>query len=789
MAGIFRKLSAFVLGLALVLGGVSASCEENKAEILHTPLDAIFDTWYYVPDTVPEEITVQDWSREMTLKISGKENPTEPATVTELTFLSGDEFLRDAVIAEGSVLRVDNSKLGAPGRAKFHVRLESEHLSAEKDCTLRVFSYEERPLIGPTVPDPVYSCLVGDTFGVFALLRPACTFYYNQMVFEIRREENDRSFALNNEASAQGMPEDFLDESSARRFHALRVGSFPVFCTFSQANISRQFPVTLNVCPFKITGLAEVRQGESAQYQIEDSDPGSGRTFVLSARGEGISFDEASSTLTVAEDAPENAPFSLTATPSDGGCPFILNGRVICGCLSDVVMEPITLWNGFTAPAPYSQELRKVGPDDDYYKISITYKSETHLCTSIIRTFYTDVMAEDPETAEAWYKEYPNPLEENVYEVLKSEMIDIDGHPARISIVRVVRDDQQVEQGVLEYLRDNGFLSWSIYMRRMYDTVTEDPPGIEMTDLRSIAKKIVYNPSAAKVTVDAGMLDISAEGDPSFVTAGSKLQFSCAHASPEKVRQLDEDLKQLDRSLGCMEIQWSVYDAESGSPVRGISIGKNGSLSVNPSNLTERTKIEVKASSPFFHTSAVYPLTVIPALRKLAADPAKVVLFTGSDASVTVRAIPEPESATLSGITWSLKKEGIVELTPSSDGEAVLKPLAAGKTTVTLAETGGKKATVNVLVAEPVTGLELSLAGKQVPGGTVTVKAVTTPLKPDVPDLEWSLDVGEDVATVNAKGQVKISKAAPAGTVITVTCKALGAPEPVEGTIPITVGE
>ena len=68
-----RKLSAFVLGLALVLGGVSASCEENKAEILHTPLDAIFDTWYYVPDTVPEDITVQDWSQEMTLKLSGRE--------------------------------------------------------------------------------------------------------------------------------------------------------------------------------------------------------------------------------------------------------------------------------------------------------------------------------------------------------------------------------------------------------------------------------------------------------------------------------------------------------------------------------------------------------------------------------------------------------------------------------------------------------------------------------------------------------------------------------------------
>lgn len=71
----------------------------------------------------------------------------------------------------------------------------------------------------------------------------------------------------------------------------------------------------------------------------------------------------------------------------------------------------------------------------------------------------------------------------------------------------------------------------------------------------------------------------------------------------------------------------------------------------------------------------------------------------------------------------------------------------------------------------------------------MTVKAVTAPLKPDVPDLEWSLDTGEDIATVNNKGQVKIAKTAPAGTVITVTCRALGAPEPLVRTVEISVGE
>ena len=69
----------------------------------------------------------------------------------------------------------------------------------------------------------------------------------------------------------------------------------------------------------------------------------------------------------------------------------------------------------------------------------------------------------------------------------------------------------------------------------------------------------------------------------------------------------------------------------------------------------------------------------------------------------------------------------------------------------------------------------------------MTVSAALEPKKAGSKNLEWSLDVDESVATVNAKGQVKIAKEAAAGTVITVTCKALGAPEPVIGTLQITV--
>ena len=85
---------------------------------------------------------------------------------------------------------------------------------------------------------------------------------------------------------------------------------------------------------------------------------------------------------------------------------------------------------------------------------------------------------------------------------------------------------------------------------------------------------------------------------------------------------------------------------------------------------------------------------------------------------------------------------------------------APGKTTVTVTEPGGKKAKLNVSVVDPAEGVELSVKGKKTPGGTVTVTAKISPKSAGNKAVKWSLDVGEDVATINSKGQIKISKKA-----------------------------
>jgi hypothetical protein len=170
-------------------------------------------------------------------------------------------------------------------------------------------------------------------------------------------------------------------------------------------------------------------------------------------------------------------------------------------------------------------------------------------------------------------------------------------------------------------------------------------------------------------------------------------------------------------------------------------------------------------------------------------EPAELFFYIGTEMSAEVKAVLDPDTVPPLGITWTPAKTGIVEITPNEEnGTASFKPLAEGKTTVAVKEPGGKNAKLTVSVVDPVEEVELAVSGKTTPGGTVTVKETILPKTAGNKNVEWTLDVSEEIATVS-KGKVKISKDAPAGSVITVTCTALGAPEPVVRTVQIEVTE
>ena len=107
--------------------------------------------------------------------------------------------------------------------------------------------------------------------------------------------------------------------------------------------------------------------------------------------------------------------------------------------------------------------------------------------------------------------------------------------------------------------------------------------------------------------------------------------------------------------------------------------------------------------------------------------------------------------------------------------------------TITVKAPGGKSTKLNVSTVEPVTGLDVALTGSPKAGKAVTLKATLEPKNVGNKTVEWSVDVGEEIATISQKGQLKIAKGENAGTVITVTCRAMGAPDPIEKIVEIAV--
>ena len=179
----------------------------------------------------------------------------------------------------------------------------------------------------------------------------------------------------------------------------------------------------------------------------------------------------------------------------------------------------------------------------------------------------------------------------------------------------------------------------------------------------------------------------------------------------------------------------------------------------------------------------------MPQVKAVSVEPAELFFYTGTEGSAEVKAVLDPDTVPPLGITWTPSKKDVVEITADAEnGTAVIRPLGAGKITVAVKEPGGKNAKLSVNVIQPVETVELTVKGNAKPGGTVTVAAAVLPKQAGNKDVEWSLDVGEEIATIT-KGKLKIAKTAPAGTVITVTCTAAGAPEPVTATVQVEVTE
>lgn len=387
--------------------------------------------------------------------------------------------------------------------------------------------------------------------------------------------------------------------------------------------------------------------------------------------------------------------------------------------------------------------------------------------------YQNDEYYEVPEYARALQQESVAKYQKSFADVQTQEF-EIEGHPA-LAIIGVVRDKEHADDwhGFVNFARNN--ITGTMYV--IIHTNNENAPILTMDNLIRFAQEIRYDPSKAPSTMEDGTFTVTADSEA--LTAGKKVQMTAAFDKPDLV----------NKSAKNDGVTWSVIDPETGEAPAGYKMDAKKGVLTAPKDVAAITKVRVVGDSSTYHTTASCDVTVIPAAQSIATDPAELFFYTGTDAPETVKAVLTPDTVPTIGILWALQKEGIVELTPGEDGTATLKPLTAGKVNVNVSEPGGKKATLKVSVVAPVEEVELSLKGKTGPGGTVTVSAALQPKDAGNKNLEWALDVGADIATISEKGQVKISKTAAPGTVITVTCKALGAAVPVEKTIQIEVTE
>ena len=324
--------------------------------------------------------------------------------------------------------------------------------------------------------------------------------------------------------------------------------------------------------------------------------------------------------------------------------------------------------------------------------------------------------------------------------------------------------------GEIRYLR--GTKEYRMIYSVYPESITGGPLPIQMSleEPRELAQKLQYDDAESPVG-----LKVSAKNNAKSLNGGQKLQMKAAFNDTTIVNEKEKNDKVL----------WSVTD-EDGETPDWIKVSETGLVTVSKS-MTGVMNIKVTAVSKSFGTSDSWPLIIMPPVTSLTVEPKTLVFYVGTDTPAEVKVTVTPEIVPPEGLTWTSHKDSVATVEPGEGGIAVVRPVGPGKTTVTVMESVNMLATVTVKVLHPVTSVTLTTKGTPKPGKTVAVKCTLEPAKAGNKTVEWSTDAAPEVATISENGQLKISKDAEPGTEITVTCRAVGAPEPIEASVTLTI--
>ena len=790
-----RKTVSLILAALLFLGcaQTAAAAEKKIKDCACFGLEQEHIPLFYVPSTLPASVSATDWISYLSIYQTviwgdAEGTPDEYARSCEITLLSGDEAVRDALVFDtkenedgsnfSSALKMDNEKLTQPGRAKVRIRVESDHFLLEKELLIQVASWEEHPGYAFRDGDHILRTTVGKTITNDMFANVLAVDRVVDAASELAEGEEHGTWSSSlHVMPADSTARDMMEEQRTDYISGYKVnkaGSCDMDVTLSHGNIEYKDTVHVVALPYELEGPRTMKPGETAVFAVKETAGGSGLTFTLSAEGEGISFDAETGTLTVPESVPSGTVITVTAAP-DRGEAVSASVLVTSGCFQDLEFGTIER-EGFRIPVPAGEDWETEEYGEGASQAYYTESRDGRFFWSAEFTLpgRTPLVSSDEE-AEAEYDEEGMFTHEQTN--IDSAYVTIDGHKARVWVFENYNGEQFYgHTAILRYARNNRVLYILMASMAGDGGTPENTPRISMDDMKRVAENTGYDEDKAPLTAADAQITVTEKNNATAVSAGKSLQFSAAFGNPDRINKANKN----------NDIFWTVLKADGAMCMDEAGITDKGQL-IAGKTVTEPVELVVKAVSNTYRTSGEYRVTVIPEVTNISAEPGELFFYVGTDTEQTVQVRLEPESVPPVGLTWEARGKGIIEITDSGDGSAAIRPLKAGKDTVTVKEPGGKSAKINVTVGDPVTTAELSAKGKAKPGGTVTVAAKLTPANPANKNVEWSIDVGEDVATINEKGQLKIGKDAAAGTVITVTCTAPGAPEPITETLQITV--
>ncbi|MBR2661937.1 MAG: hypothetical protein IKE15_11180 [Clostridia bacterium] len=762
-----KKIAVITLFVSLMLCAFafSAKADGKIAEGITCPIiDKIFSELFYTESSIPTDIQICTSAHGIGLV--NAEGDTEEVIALDVVFQSGDENLREAVGASAELyddyqhitLSVDGYEMKEVGSAVFSIHAESEHWSYDTEKTLYVVDYSEYPLFEITAPTVDIVLTEGESISRETIFDMMFLWHGQEIADALSPLPEVISldslitppFVLG--AWAEGLKDGFYT------IKVLESGTYEVGVGLHYSNISAHSSLLIHPDGSNIQGPDSIEPGANAEYSITEAKDGESVSWRVV--GDAAVIDDAG----IMTAGPECGEVIIMAALEDGRTlakPVSVRTSVF-GSLRSLE------WHGWQIPVPDNEswETREFEDSEKSENIFVGVAGDTGI--KVAYRLETPLVANHEDAINSYQQRIPK-LTHRVMEFQTKQLNAPDGWPVQALMYETHNKEQTSYKLFMLYSRD---LFQIIY----YVTSEADP--LTWADAEKIISHFGYDPSGVPFTAADAAITISQQDDLKYLSPDEKASFTATFGDEEKLGN--------NASLA-----WKLLDSEDRTiePKDNIAtISNDGSVTVSK-KLKNVTDITVCAYNPILLTEGRYSITLLPAIKKIIAQPSSITMYTGDSTPQTVQVTREPDipGVPFGDITWTAGKNGIVEIVPGENGQAVMTAVAAGKTKVTVTGPSKTKTQITVVVVDPVTDIEIDVKGKAQPGKSITCSALLTPKTAGNKNVSWSINVDETIATIDAKGKLKIMKDVPSGTEIVISCTAEGAPQPVTTLTTITV--